>query len=335
MLHIGSGDLAQTRMLQRNGTSLRQTVTRLTEELSSGQVADKSRVLGSGLHQLADVEHGLQLSAQHATSARMATTFLEAQQNAIGQLGQITERIALDLQTSAHAPDKLAMSASSARAKAGFEDAIGLLETKVAGRYVFAGVAGDQRPFASALDILESVASSLPPDASLAEIKTHVTAWFSEGGAFDSLAYNGADAANVAIDLGPGHSVRHDATGADKGIRDSLAGLALGALGKTLAPELAPTAMQNLLQAGADALTSSAETRIALETRIGTQEARAADALAHAEAHGASLEIVRTGLLEADPYETATALEAATQRLDALYLVTARLSRLSLTEYLR
>jgi flagellar hook-associated protein 3 FlgL len=72
-----------------------------------------------------------------------------------------------------------------------------------------------------------------------------------------------------------------------------------------------------------------------MQARIGAQEARAADGLARAEARAASLQIIRTELLEADPYETATALESATQRLDALYLVTARLSRLSLTEYLR
>lgn len=335
MFQIGTGDHAQSLMLRRTGSSLRQTVSRLTAELASGQNSDKPRALGGNLLELANVEHGLALSAQHATSARLAVTFLEAQQNVADQIGMITERVSLDLRTSAQASGKLAMADAGERAKAGFEDAIGLLGTKIAGRHVFSGVAADHRPFAAPGDILGAVAASVPPNASPADIENHVTAWFAEGGPFDSVAYAGADAAANAIALGDGNSVRFDVTGADKGTRDSLAGLALGALAHTLAPGLDLSDMRNLLSAGADTLSASAESRIAMQARIGAQEARAADGLARAEARAASLQIIQSELLEADPYETATALESATQKLDALYLVTARLSRLSLTEYLR
>ena len=40
-------------------------------------------------------------------------------------------------------------------------------------------------------------------------------------------------------------------------------------------------------------------------------------------------------MTEADPYRTATDLQAAHTRLETLYVLTARLSRLNLTEYLR
>ena len=40
-------------------------------------------------------------------------------------------------------------------------------------------------------------------------------------------------------------------------------------------------------------------------------------------------------MTEADPYRTATDLQAAQTRLETLYVLTARLSRLNLTEYLR
>lgn len=335
MFQIGTGDHAQSLMLRRTGSSLRQTVSRLTAELASGQNSDKPRAMGGNLLELSNVEHGLTLSAQHANSARLAATFLDTQQNVVDRIGQIAEHLSLDLRTSALASGKLAMVDAGERAKAGFKDAIGLLGSKIAGRQIFSGVAGDQRPFASSDDILGAVASSVPPNASAADIQAHVNAWFAEGGPFENIAYTGADAAANATALGDGHSVHLEVTGTDKGIRDSLAGLALGALAQTLAPDLGLNDMRNLLGAGADALGSSAESRIALQARIGAQEARAADALARAEARAASLQIIRTELLEADPYETAMALESATQKLDALYLVTARLSRLSLTEYLR
>ena len=45
-------------------------------------------------------------------------------------------------------------------------------------------------------------------------------------------------------------------------------------------------------------------------------------------------EIARLGIVSMDPYDAATALTEAESQLDTLYTVTARLSRLSLANYL-
>jgi flagellar hook-associated protein 3 FlgL len=47
------------------------------------------------------------------------------------------------------------------------------------------------------------------------------------------------------------------------------------------------------------------------------------------------LETGRQSLIGADPYESATRLQETQARLEALYTITARTARLSLTEYLR
>ncbi len=46
------------------------------------------------------------------------------------------------------------------------------------------------------------------------------------------------------------------------------------------------------------------------------------------------MEIARTELIGADPYDTATEMEAVQGQLETLYTVTARLSRLSLADFL-
>ena len=331
----GSGDLAQTLMLRRLGGGLRQTVARIGGEIASGQYADTARALCGNLMQLASVEQGLVQAARHSRSAKFGATLLAAQQNALEQISQITNSLAPDLRMTMQATSPDAISAAGERARAGFEDAIGLLNMKVAGRHIFAGVAGDQRPFAEPQAILDALASGLPTAPSPSDITSHVASWFATGGPFDSLGYLGHSAPNGAIDLGDGNSIRLDVTGADQGLRESLAALALGALIAPLTTQMQPSDRRALLAAGSDAMIASTDSRIATQARIGTQEARAANALARAEAKAAAFQIIRTELREADPYERATALEAATQKLDALYLVTARLSRLSLTEYLR
>ena len=52
-------------------------------------------------------------------------------------------------------------------------------------------------------------------------------------------------------------------------------------------------------------------------------------------AETSALEIARTDILAIDPYRTATELQSTETRLETLYTLTARLSRLSLSEYLR
>ena len=48
-----------------------------------------------------------------------------------------------------------------------------------------------------------------------------------------------------------------------------------------------------------------------------------------------SLQIARNGITAVDPYETASRLEATRQQLETLYTLTARISRLSLVDFLR
>ena len=51
-------------------------------------------------------------------------------------------------------------------------------------------------------------------------------------------------------------------------------------------------------------------------------------------AEASALQIARNGLVAADPYDTATAIQAVQTQIETLYTLTARLSRLSLTDYL-
>ena len=72
-----------------------------------------------------------------------------------------------------------------------------------------------------------------------------------------------------------------------------------------------------------------------LRGELGQTEEAIEIAEARANAQLSALKINRSDLLSADPFETATALEDATTRLESLYTITARLSRLSLTDFLR
>ena len=67
---------------------------------------------------------------------------------------------------------------------------------------------------------------------------------------------------------------------------------------------------------------------------IGLQEAATTKTQAQNTAESSALSIARSTLISADPYETATALQETEASIQNLYTLTARLSRLKLTDYL-
>ena len=69
-------------------------------------------------------------------------------------------------------------------------------------------------------------------------------------------------------------------------------------------------------------------------TLIGLQEAATTQTQAQNTAENTSLSLIRSTLISADPYETATALQETEASIQNLYTLTARLSRLKLTDYL-
>ena len=87
-------------------------------------------------------------------------------------------------------------------------------------------------------------------------------------------------------------------------------------------------------KAGETMITSQGELAV-LQAHIGTVESRIEDAKIINSAEGAALDLARSEMLGVDPYETATKLENTQTQLETLYALTARLSRLSLVDFLR
>jgi flagellar hook-associated protein 3 FlgL len=124
-------------------------------------------------------------------------------------------------------------------------------------------------------------------------------------------------------------------TALDPTLVETLEGLALAALvADGTLPGDAPG--RALLARTAGSLLLGANTDLSsLRARVGTVEAQIADSADRNAAESTALKIARTGIIAADPYETATALEGVRTQIETLYTLTARLARLSLADFLR
>ncbi|MBC7158387.1 MAG: flagellar biosynthesis protein FlgL, partial [Rhodobacteraceae bacterium] len=150
---------------------------------------------------------------------------------------------------------------------------------------------------------------------------------------FAALGYLGA-ATGTAFPVAPGRTVTLDVTAADPAVSGVLKGLVSAAL---LAEGALPgdaVGQGELALAAGTALISADAGLAGLRGRVGTAEARIEAGATTIAAERTALGIRRAEMLAADDFDTATALQQVEQRLELLFTVTARLSRLNLSDFL-
>lgn len=329
-------DAAQFQLLRRDATQHRSDLARLTSELSSGRVSDLGQALGGDYSTFADITRTMRLNSTFISSMSEAAVSASARQSALDRINSEIEGYGTSLLSATGAGSMSDIQLKLADAPERFDQAVDVLNTRFAGRSLFSADIPEATPLISAeamlVELRTLVAAS--PDASTAI--TDVNAWFMDvGGGYETLAWQGGNGNAPSALIGEGRSADIGVTALDPALRETLASLALTALASEQTPAFSEGEQRAFVSGTAQQMLNAEGDLISLRARLGTQEARIEDAKVTAEATRASLQIEYGRLVEADPYDTATELEAVSLRLESLYIVTARVSRLSLTEYLR
>lgn len=331
-----SSDAAQFLLLRRDSAQQKSDLVRLTSELSSGRVADLGKALGGDYSTLSDITRNMRLNATFVASVTEASIAAEGRQNALGRVSAELDGFAPSLLAITGGGSLSDLQLKLADGADRFEQAVDVLNTRFAGRSLFSADAPDATPLISAEDMMVELRAlvSGAPDAATAV--ADVNAWFTDtGGGYETLAWQGGAGDAPSVLIGEGQTAETGVTALDPALREALAGLALAALASEQAPAFPEEEQRAFITASAHQMLSAEDGLIALRARLGAEEARIEDAKVTAETTRSSLQIEYGRLVEADPYDTATELEAVSLRLESLYILTARLSRLSLTEYLR
>ncbi|GHF07361.1 flagellin [Aliiroseovarius zhejiangensis] len=333
---VSYGDLASTFQTRHLTAQIKQDMTRLGLELSTGRKAELATQVSGDFGTVAGVEHSLKLQSAYAQSIAEATTVLDGTQTVLGAVQNQAEAVSGDLILAVSSRNSGLLHATAVDARERMASVISNLNTSLGGRALFAGAASDGPALAGADAILSEVMTAIAGETTAAGVSDRIDDWFTApGDGFDSMAYQGADK-----DLGPfrlrvGETASQPLRADNTEIRDLLAALAKsavlaeGALAGDLDAQraLANRSSGNLLDA-IDGLTSA-------RADIGRIEARIEAAAASNAAEKTALELSYNRLTAADPYETATALQALYDQMESLYTVTARLSSLNFTDYMR
>jgi len=332
---ISTGDLAQTFSLSRQNNAVRQDLDRLTQELASGLVQDVTDRLGGSFAALAGFEREIALLGTYANTVSEAQTQATVMQAALDtvqtQFGDLVNTLALSF-TAAGLNDQQNV---TFEARATLNSILSSLNATVAGRALFSGADVATPPLAGEDTVLANVQTAIAGSTTAADVLSAADAYFAPGGGFETDIYSGATTDLAPFDLGAGESVNFALRADDAAIRDVLKITSVSALVTDPGLSLSDGEMQKLLQSLTEMTLNGREGITRLQANLGFAEGRIEAASTRIETETSSMEIARAQLVEADPFEAASELEAVQIRLEMLYTLTARSSRLSLVNFLR
>jgi flagellar hook-associated protein 3 FlgL len=337
MPHLpGLGSRLLPAQLHRTGLMLRAEVQRHSLEMTTGRSANPSQRLKGDLGLLSAIEARMsRVGAQERTFAWQGERAAAAQA-ALGQLATIHGTLrAATLANAMGEPDGAVLGRLGQTGRQALTDMVAILGRGLAGQSLFSGDLQDRAPLAGAEAIVAAASAAVAGATTADEVLLRVRDFFDDpAGPFQTALYTGG--APVAPALPPGAGPVPDLpTAADPALRRTMEGAVLAALAGDVVtfPDLEmrrgiATRAVEQQAAGAVALTS-------LRGSLGTVEEALSEGRARLLAERDALETARDGRIGIDPFEAASRLEEARARLEALFVVTARVSRLSLTEYLR
>lgn len=336
MTLIGLGDMAQTFMLRRMTTGMKQDAGIAAQELTTGRSMDVSQKLQGEFSGLAGVEAALSRLQGYRVATDTAALTTSAMQGVLGTIDDITSGIGASLIGATMLDNTRTFGSLVQDSAQRFGAVLAALNSRVGDQALFAGVAGDGPAMASADTILSALETHITATGATTatDIETAVTSWFQAPTGFATVAYLGA-AGRSAMAISAEDKADMSITATDPALRDTIKSLAIVALidrGTVVAD--ANTAVSLAQQAGNSLLQNHSD-RAVLAGRLGLTQARIDQAQTRNTAEGSALQIARSDLLSVDPYEAATRLQNAQNQLETLYSVTARLSRLSLVDFLR
>ncbi|QBY02233.1 hypothetical protein E2K80_17040 [Rhodophyticola sp. CCM32] len=329
-------DMAQSFHMRQRSTEVKTQMLRLTAELGSGKISDLGTALGGDFAGLAAIERGLRLGTAYKTAIDEAALQTSAMQTALGTISSQLDTTGPKLFSAVASGSLPNLDAAAADAGSKLDHLINALNGKTAGRSLFSGDRPGQPPLISGADMLTEIAPLLAGATNAQDMITIVEDWFlAPGGGFETTAYQGGTAPASGFTLADGDVVTPGLSALTPEIREALVGFALTALVSQGQGPGDETSRRTLLESAGNKMLGSQSGLSAIRADLGTMEARVEAARVRNTASRTVLSVEHNRLTGADPFTTATELEAVQAQLESLFILTARMARLNLAEFLR
>lgn len=337
MYSTPTGDRAKYLMIGSNTGHLSKKLKKLTQEAASGEAADLGFHLHGDTVQLTGLQNKIALIEQYKKNSTDASRLLDFKREVLNSVNDSTSDLSLRIRTLPVAHGPAAISELSEEATEVFVDTIHQLNKDIAGRFVFSGEKTDVQPLLPPSRIIDKLVNISAGSLDSAEVIAKVTDWFdSPEDGFVKFAYAGTLESEVTFAVADGKTADVGETAVTPEIRNLLKGLALAAIsGHDEVTNGNVYESKRLLQSGAEEIWHNESALILKIAEIGARQEDVERGQTMNSSALATLTVARNNIRQVDLFETSSAIIETETQLRNLYLLTSRLSNLSLAEYLR
>lgn len=329
------GDLASSLNRSRLVAQTKASMDKYSYEVASNLKSDLSREVSGNFTPLASMERSLRSLESYQRGIGAADQFTTAVQSALEHVSVQMDSVATPLLGAGAVTNEATLNITSKTARAALDSVISALNTRTADRALFSGLATQDSPLASAEVLIADVKTHISGLTSADDIEAAVNAYFAVGsGDFKTNIYQGSDQYLNGFLLNDHERAMVDVKASDTEISDVLKGFVLGSLVAEGELDGDVDEQAKLLQKAGQQMFSAESGVSNLRASIGAEQAKIEAASTRNTAERAAAELAKSEIVSADIYDSAAKLSEAEVQLELMYTITARLSRLKLSDYL-
>ena len=332
---VSIGDMSQHFMSLQNGGQIKSDLARLGQELSTGKSADVVEKLSGQTRQLSAITHTLDVLGAYQQSVNETALTLDHMQISLERVEQHRDSATNSLLLISSQSQPHQISLAGATANQAFEGMVSALNGQLAGRSLFAGAAVDRAPLADAKVMLDDLRANLATATNQTDVETIFQQWFDDpAGGFATMGYLGDTSSDITCQIGPDQTIDLSVRADNSDIKDLLRASALGALAGEMTGRLTQVEQANLLRDAGTSLFGGSAGLVQTQASVGSLQGVVDIGQTRIASEQTSLSMAYNDLTTVDPFETAARLQAVQLQLETHFAVTARLSRLTLAEYI-
>ena len=335
-LYTYVSDLSQSFSSLRHSRTIRAELDQKALELTTGQRSSQDIARTAETGRVAAIDRSLAFLDTIERAVEGANVRTSATQAALGSIRDGTRNLMLGVLSVTSTESSQTVEIQAREAIQELDSVVAALNTSVAGVSIFSGAATDQAAVTDAATILSDVEGILAAAPDVATALTTVDFYFNDPtGGYLSSTYTGSTDPGPDVTIGEGETVGFDIRADNDAVRETLRNVALVAAVANGA--FAGTAEDNnaILTDAATGHLETSDALVRLQEGLGYVEERIQHAEARNEASRLRLQLSRNDIAAVDPYDAAARFEDLEAQVQRHYVVTSRLSDLSLVNFLR
>ncbi|MEM6652897.1 MAG: flagellin [Pseudomonadota bacterium] len=312
--------------LSGNIQDLRTQIADRAKEATTGLQADLVKHLDGQIDRALLADLAVKENADDRDRLELRQIRLSIVQTSVSAIHDLTEGYQLDMRAAIGVPDVQRQTTVARQAEEAISEVLSRLNARNGERFLFSGDATATAPFLDADTLLNDVRAIATAATDEADFAAQVQTYFQDPtGGFQTSFYQGADTASD-----PDAVLANQSAFAD--LFQGLSMLALAGPGEGVPFAQAGTAA---LDEALDLLERGRTGLVNIEADVGIRQASLSSEQELLEREATLLTNAFGELAGKDQYEAATQLEQLETNLEASYLLTTRLSNLTLLNFLR